>query len=110
RTLLASGGSDSAVRLWDPTTGQEEQVLTGHRGPVKALASVVVPDGRTLLASAGSDSTVLLWDLTNSEAVLWQALRPVQVAIVALCGLGDRLVVATQISTTILRLHPKPQL
>jgi WD40 repeat protein len=57
--LLASGGSDKTVRLWDPATGKRQRTLTGHADDVRAVA--FSPDGR-LLASGSSDKSVRLWD------------------------------------------------
>ncbi|MGV9635486.1 nSTAND1 domain-containing NTPase [Nocardia rhamnosiphila] len=55
-TLLASGGFDRTVRLWDPVTGQPHgQPMDGPEGRVLALTTVAMPDGRTLLAAAHSD-------------------------------------------------------
>ncbi len=63
RLLLASGGWDATVRLWDPVTGaQVGQPLTGHTGPIRAVAAVMLLDGLPLLATASSDATVRLWD------------------------------------------------
>jgi WD40 repeat protein len=63
RVLLASGGDDAMVRLWDPVTGTPaSSPLEGHTGPVYAVAAVPMPDGRVLLASGGRDGTVRLWD------------------------------------------------
>jgi WD40 repeat protein len=58
--LLASGGSDKTVRLWDPATGEQQRTLTGHTGGVNGVA--FSPDGQ-LLASCAHDKTVRLWDL-----------------------------------------------
>ena len=72
RTLLASGGEDGTVRLWDPATGQAGPPLEGHADGVQALAAVPLPGGRTLLASGGSDGTVRLWDLGIVKRGLWR--------------------------------------
>jgi WD40 repeat protein len=54
---LASGGHDSAIRLWDPVTGQERGVLRGQGAAVKALAFAA--DGKVL---ASLDAAIKLWD------------------------------------------------
>jgi WD40 repeat protein len=59
-TLVASGGEDGTVRVWNIRRRTELSRLTGHRGTVTAVA--FSPDG-TLLASAGSDSVVRLWNV-----------------------------------------------
>jgi WD40 repeat protein len=65
-TLLASGGEDSLVILWDMADGQLVRVLEGHTGAVLALA--FSPDGRTL-ASGNADQTVILWDVATGEMI-----------------------------------------
>ena len=57
--MLASGGDDKTVRLWDPATGREQRTLTSHTDLVNSVA--FSPDGR-MLASGGNDKTVRLWD------------------------------------------------
>jgi WD40 repeat protein len=68
RNLLASGGKDGTVRLWDPRTSQQVRVLNGHQDEVNALCTVTL-DGRNLLASGGKDGTVRLWDPRTSQQV-----------------------------------------
>jgi hypothetical protein len=62
--LLASGSRDRMVRLWDPATGEQRGVLTGHTDWVWSVA--FSPDGR-LLASGSRDGTVRLWDPATGE-------------------------------------------
>ncbi|MGM7643446.1 hypothetical protein ACSVDM_00985 [Nocardia sp. JW2] len=70
RTLLATGGGDGAVRLWDPLTGlQVGRSLTGHTGGVRTVAVVALPNEQTLLASGGSDGDVRLWDPISGRQV-----------------------------------------
>ncbi|HEY7314285.1 MAG TPA: WD40 repeat domain-containing protein [Gemmataceae bacterium] len=57
--VLATGGRDHLVRLWDLATAKEMHRLTGHRGHVMSLA--FSPDG-TRLASGSWDTTILIWD------------------------------------------------
>ena len=64
-TWLASAGDDGTVRIWDPATGQQRATLTGHAGPVTAVA--IAPDG-TWLASAGDDGSVRIWDPATGAA------------------------------------------
>ncbi|MCI0458831.1 MAG: WD40 repeat domain-containing protein [Gemmataceae bacterium] len=64
RGLLASGGSDGLVRLWQAATGAELAQLAGHKDNVSAIA--FAPDGQRL-ASGGRDGTVRLWDVTTGK-------------------------------------------
>lgn len=59
KAVLASGGRDGTVRLWDPAAGAQLQVLEAQ-SPVHAVVWCGVDD-RVVLASAGDDRTVRLW-------------------------------------------------
>jgi WD40 repeat protein len=74
--LLASGGFDRVISIWDPSTGQRLHRLEGHQGIIKGLA--FSPDDRTL-ASCGDDGTVRLWDVAagKSKKILQGHVGPV---------------------------------
>ena len=57
--MLASGGTDKKVRLWDTATGRLLGRLTEHINGIAALT--FSPDG-TILASASTDGAVLFWN------------------------------------------------
>ncbi len=66
RTLLASGGDDGVVGLWDPTAGTLVGEFAGHGSQVSSVAFGTLPDGRTLLASGvGLEVAARLWDPSN---------------------------------------------
>ncbi len=62
-TLLASGGFDNTVRLWDVATGN--QIAWHNYNTNKFVRTVVFNSAGTILASGGNDSNVILWDTTN---------------------------------------------
>ncbi|WAQ96702.1 TBL3-like protein [Mya arenaria] len=66
-TLLATGGADSTVKLWDIHKQYCTHNLKGHQGIVSAVA--FHPDtSRLQLFTAGEDYKVRAWDLTTSRA------------------------------------------
>src|SRR5262249_45375772 len=58
--LLASGGWDDTVRLWEVATGNEVRRLFAHKSNVSAVAFSA--DGKVLASRGGLDGTVRLWD------------------------------------------------
>ncbi|MEZ6072274.1 MAG: serine/threonine-protein kinase [Pirellulales bacterium] len=63
-TLVASGGYDGKVNVWDVNASGELVELVGHADEVNDLA--FSPDGRHL-ASAGQDHTLRIWNLKPGE-------------------------------------------
>ena len=64
--VLASGGSDRNVLLWDAATGKRIGApLSGHTDVVRSVA--FSPDGR-LLASGSRDRTIRVWDVASTQS------------------------------------------
>jgi RNA polymerase sigma factor (sigma-70 family) len=73
--VLATGGADGTVRLWEVATGKERRKFQGHQGSggdpgspchqggVGALAWS--SDGK-LLVSGGADTAMLVWDVSGA--------------------------------------------
>lgn len=67
--ILATGSSDSKVRLWRVTDGMLLRVLEGHQGDIGALAFTL--DGQALASSGGaftalkSDNIIRLWRVAD---------------------------------------------
>ncbi len=62
--VLASGGDDFKVRLWELRTRQVIRILDGPQGQVRAVR--FSPDGRTLAAGA-DDGVIYFWDVPTGK-------------------------------------------
>ncbi|GAB89936.1 P-loop NTPase fold protein [Gordonia rhizosphera] len=65
-TLLATGGSQGRVRIWNART-REIRWLEGHRGAVRCGGWGEI-DGQPALATGGDDGTVKVWRIENDSA------------------------------------------
>jgi len=65
-TLLASGGLDQTVKLWDVQTGGVIKTFHGHTG---SILSISISQDHTMIASgSGSgDKTIRLWNAQTGE-------------------------------------------
>ncbi|WP_027404612.1 protein kinase domain-containing protein [Aphanizomenon flos-aquae] len=61
---LASGSSDTTIKLWNVRTGNILQTFTGHSNGVISVA--YSPDGQTL-ASGSWDTTIKLWNVRTGN-------------------------------------------
>ena len=62
--LVASGGADGFLCLWDATTGDLLSVFEGHAGPVVSVQF----DNRHTLVSLDSSGTIRFWDIATRRA------------------------------------------
>ena len=64
--LLATGGYDQTVQVWDVGTSQMVRQISGHSGPIRSVSWS--PDGRQIL-TASDDKTARIWDAETGDAV-----------------------------------------
>lgn len=62
--LLAAGGQNGEIKLWDRATGAEQAALRGHQARIYCL--YFSGDG-SILASASADNTAKLWDVATAR-------------------------------------------
>ncbi|MDX1991054.1 MAG: TIR domain-containing protein [bacterium] len=76
-SVLATGGQDNLVMLWDAASGERLHTLIGHNGFVEALA--FNGDG-TQLFSGSPDETIIVWDVASGTELyrLYTTGSPVQ--------------------------------
>ncbi len=60
--LLATGGKDKLISLWEPGTGRLQRRLSGHNKDIRMLAFVA---GGKRLVSVSDDKQGILWDTKN---------------------------------------------
>ena len=63
--LLAAGGEDTAITIWDVTTGQKRAELPTTVGKTFSLCFC----GNGLLASGDSLNTIRLWNLADGKEI-----------------------------------------
>jgi WD40 repeat protein len=86
--LLASGGADHSVRLWDSASGSALRTLGAHHDAVTALAFSA--DGRTL-ASGSVDKTIRLWDAAAGSELRTLSGHTDRLSALSFCGGGATL-------------------
>ena len=66
--VLATGGGDETVRVWDARSRRAVGTLLKHKGSVGAL-TFVAPRGEALL-SGGDDGVIIVWRTSNWTALI----------------------------------------
>lgn len=65
-TVVATGGEDATIKLWDYETGKVERSLKGHSD---AVQGITFNGAGTLLASCSTDLSIKLWDMDSYSCV-----------------------------------------
>lgn len=65
-SILASGGPDSTVRVWDPRSGKRITKFVGHTDNIRDV--LIAQDG-DMLMTASSDQTVKVWSMTAGRCM-----------------------------------------
>jgi WD40 repeat protein len=86
--LLASGGADRTVKLWNTSNFSLNRIYRGHNEAVTALAPS--PDGR-LLASASLDGVVRLWSTSSGRTFRSARLHRARISVLAFSPDGQML-------------------
>lgn len=63
---LASGGSDTTIKLWDVESGQCIKTLRGHPCHIQSL---VLLSNKQQLASCGGNNAIRIWDIESGQCV-----------------------------------------
>ncbi|KAF2094893.1 WD repeat protein-like protein [Rhizodiscina lignyota] len=64
--VLASGGPESIVRVWDPRSGKRITKFVGHTDNIRDV--LIAQDGDTIM-TASSDQTVKVWSMTAGRCM-----------------------------------------
>lgn len=64
--VLATGGRDSTVRIWDVRMRNQIHVFAGHDNIV---GSVISQEFEPQIVSGAQDSTVKMWDLAMGKCI-----------------------------------------
>ncbi|GIC88272.1 WD40 repeat domain-containing protein [Aspergillus udagawae] len=64
-TMIASGGADGAVKVWDTRSGKLIHTFEGHLAGISTISWS--PDGATI-ASGSDDKTIRLWNVLTGKA------------------------------------------
>lgn len=62
--IIASGGLDDSIKIWNRSTGALLRTLIGHSKPINCLS--ISPD-RQILVSGSDDDTIRLWHLADGR-------------------------------------------
>jgi WD repeat-containing protein 48 len=66
RNIMACGGPEKAVRLYDPRTGSRVSKLVGH---VDNIRSILIDESGDTILSASADKTIKMWSVKGGRCM-----------------------------------------
>jgi hypothetical protein len=66
RNILACGGPEKTVRLYDPRTGEKVSKLVGH---VDNIRSILIDETGDTILSASADKTIKMWSVKGGRCI-----------------------------------------
>jgi WD40 repeat protein len=94
--LVATGGIDGIIRLWDVASGRLVRALVGHDSYIYGLA--FSPGGKYLASGGAFDGTARIWDAATGQPLRILTGHPGYVVQVGWSGDGKKLIAAGGVS------------
>lgn len=66
RSMMASGGPESIVRLWDPRSGKRITKFMGHTDNIR---DILINESGDMIMTASSDQTIKVWSVTAGRCM-----------------------------------------
>ncbi|KAK9436700.1 WD repeat protein [Metarhizium brunneum] len=66
RDIMASGGPEKTIRLYDPRTGDKVSKLVGHLDNIR---SILIDDSGDIILSASADKTIKMWSVKGGRCM-----------------------------------------
>lgn len=65
-SIIANGGPDSIIKLWDPKTGKSITKFVGHTDNIRCI---LISEAGDILVTGSSDQTIKVWSITAGRCI-----------------------------------------